>query len=501
MENFRLKLQFVTLSILILSCSDFLEKEPLNGLNQDGYYQTEEDVVTGLIGAYNDLQDIRYIPHNFVANTSIAAGDAWEPNGGAQAFRDFEKLTVSSDNVKNLEIITKAFGGIGKVNRVQDAMSEMDIPEESKRIFEGEARFLRALNYYHVVGLFGGMPILRTAPTFGEEVDFTRATVQETWAFIIEDLQFAANALPANRNPEDAGRATRGSANALLARVLAMRAADDLTIWQEAKDAAQSVIDDAYSLDSDYENNFRETGDYNSESLFEIGYEPESADGTRNRFQPFATPTFGGGWSYGESFSNAYNNFEADDFIRRRTAVYKVGDSLNGSNVIWDGASDPEYLNPSPRGYVRAGTAKYNTPDSPGGNGINYKLLRYSEVLLVMAEAENELGNTAAALEYLKQVRDRVGLPTDLTLGDQEVVREIIFMERMAELCMEGVKFYDLVQRTRGRDFQKKTYNRDEFIFPIPQAEIEKTGWQQNAPIPQSVKDEFMAGVIVDIRG
>ena len=501
------KINFVILVLSaasFCSCEDFLSKEPLNDLTVEKFYETEADVTAGLIGAYNDFQYTRFIPHNFVCITSIAAGDAWEPNSNAPGLKEYEKLEVTSSNGdgKNLEIFIQAFGIIGEVNRVLLYLPEINTTEEAKNELEGEIRFLRALSYYHLVGLFGGMPILREATNFADEVDFTRATVQETWAFVIEDLTYAAANLPASRDQANQGRATRGSANGLLARILAMRAADDAGLWQRAKEAAQAVINDGYSLDPDYANNFKASGDYNSESLFEIGYDPESPDAQGNQVHPFNTAPFAGGWSYGESTSQTYKNFEADDVIRRKASVYMIGDTINDTERVWDGSDNPEFLSPSPNGFVRAGTAKYNTPNQPccSGSGINFKLIRFAEMLLVMAEAENELGNTASALGYLKQVRDRANLNTDMTLTDQASVREMIFMERMAELTMEGVKYYDLVQRNRGRDFKIKTYNRDEFLFPIPQAEIDKNGWQQNTSLTQAMKDEFMAGVIVNIR-
>ena len=245
-----------------------------------------------------------------------------------------------------------------------------------------------------------------------------------------------------------------------------------------------------------------ESGNYNLESLFEIGFNPNT-EALGNQFSLFNTALFAGGLSYGEAFSNSYNNFDSSDYIRRRTSVYKIGDTINNSTTVWTGGGDAEYLVPSPRGYVRAGTAKYNvsTNSNWAGTSADFKILRFSETLLVMAEAENELGNTASALTYLAQVRSRVHLTTDMTITDQATVRDMIFKNRCAEMCMEGVKFYDLIQRHRGRDLKIKSYNPDDFAFPIPQVEMDKNpNWKQNNTLTQAIKGEFMGNVIVDIR-
>lgn len=500
-----MKYIFIVVVVFSLtSCKKFLDLQPQNNLTAEGYYQTEAEAVAGLLGAYNDLQDTRYIIHNFHCISAIAAGDSWEPNSNALGFSEFEKLEVTPTNGdgKTLELFSRAFGCIGKVNRVLAGVQQISASDEIKAALEGEIRFLRALNYYYLVGMFGGLPLLSSAPVYGTNAEFTRATTAETWNFIISDLEFAASKLPAARDAANRGRATRGSANGLLARVLAMRAGTDAAMWQKAKVAAQAVIDDGYELDASYANNFLQTGNYNAESLFEIGFNPLATEGQGNQLSLFNTASFANGWSYGEAFSNAYNNFEAADTERRRVSVYKLGDTPNNTTTVWNGGGNIEFTNPSPKGYVRAGTAKYNVGNNSdwAGTGADFKILRFAETLLVMAEAENELNNTTAALGYLAQVRSRVGLTTNMTLTDKSVVRELIFKERMAELCMEGVKFNDLVQRRRGRDFLVKTFNPDDFVFPIPQTELQINGWTQNNSLTQAMKDEFMAGVIVDIR-
>ncbi len=491
-------------AVICLGCENFLDKHPENNVVAEGYYQTEADAVAGLIGVYNDLQDARYVIHNFNLITSIASGDAWEPNSNALGFTEVERLAVTPTNGdgKTYELFAKVFGSIGKTVRVLKYIPELQASDQIKQELEGEGRFLRALSYYHLVGLFGGMPLLREAPVYGENNVFTRSTAEETWNFIVEDLEYAGKNLPGSRAAADRGRATRGSANGLLARVLAMRAGKDLAIWQKVKDAAQSVIDDGYSLDPNYANNFVASGDYNKESLFEIGFDPKSTDAAGNMISLYNTATFAGGYSYGEATSAAYRNFDSDDFIRRRTAVYMVGDSINFKSTKWTGDNNAEFLTPSSLGFVRAGTAKYNDPNQSTGIGTdaNYKMLRFAETLLLMAEAENELGNTASALTYVKKVRDRVNLQTDLTMTSQALVREFIFKERMAELCMEGTKFYDLVQRGRGRDFSPTSFNRDDFVFPIPESEIQKNNWTQNSSMTQQMKDEFMGKIVIDIR-
>ncbi|MFY0625697.1 MAG: RagB/SusD family nutrient uptake outer membrane protein [Reichenbachiella sp.] len=499
------KIIYIMAALCFLGCEGFLEKEPQDALTADGFYETANDATLAVNAAYSTFQNLNYYGFNFPVLSNISGGDAVKGGFGAgdrPSYLQFGSYEVNSGNLRAKEYFISAFGGVNRANQVLDNVTEMDLaddfPESLKNRILGEARFLRALNYYNLVLTFGGMPLVSSVPTVTDE-PLPRASVQETWDFIIQDLEIAEGLLPATYHVDgerqNVGRATSGAANAMLARIHAFRGN-----WNDVRTYADAVINDTegnYGLAGDYGSNFGSDGNNNVESIFEIQYTAGvtsvnvwsgpggGGDWNSNQLSRYAhpqeQPAGAGGWAFMQPTQDLVDDYEAGD-LRLPATVYQTGDAIGAE--VFDPASTNHLANAG-----MFGLKKYTIPNdgnSGQGNAINYKIIRFAEVLLLKAEAENELvGPTAAALDPINLVRNRAGLlPIDATNNpglDQTMLRDLIVHERRVELAMEGIRFFDLTQRGLAEsELGSRGFSAGDEIFPIPSDELDLTGWDQN---------------------
>ena len=343
--------------------------------------------------------------------------------------------------------------------------------EELRTRLIGEAQFLRAYFYFNLVRWFGDVPlILEPFPTTFE---LPRTPRDEVYAQIEADLRAAADVLPASYSGVDVGRVTSGAARAMLAKV-ALTHGD----FQQAADLALEVINGGqYALLPTYGEIFTEAGENSSETIFEIqaaAFEIGGGGSQYNEVQGVrGNPNLG--WGFNRPSDDLIASFEPGDPRRDATILY-VGEVLpDGSAVIQD--------NPNLEG--ERFNQKAFVPDHPGGNGNgpgNIRIFRYADLLLIAAEALNEIGQPEQALTYLNQVRARArGSSTsvlpDVTTTDRDELREAIYHERRSELALEQHRWFDLVRT--GRAAEEMEPLRPNFtpgtneLFPIPQSEID----------------------------
>nr|WP_295927988.1 RagB/SusD family nutrient uptake outer membrane protein [uncultured Dyadobacter sp.] len=472
--------------LLHSGCNDFLERQPL-GETVLGNITTEEQAVLFVNAAYEPLLWGRGDPmqgHYF--NDMWILGDAMsddtetpvDPNNiNERALQDFN---VFPDNPNLRDWFGSAYVGIARCNVVIRGVGA--IPEKTfkttglRQRCLGEAYFLRGLYYFDLVKVFGGVPLIDTPITTIDETKVARATVGETWAFIESDLQQARKLLPsvtAYRNTSHLGRASKGAAAALLAKALLYQQK-----WEAAAQAAEAVISSGdYALTADYLGQFNNQNDQNTiESIFEI--------------QAFKTNGWGGGteisldfgrWGFNNPTKELVNAYEKGD-PRLRYTVFSPGDDRFGQNY------DPQKGPNTATGYL---ARKYVfDPATMGeavngwtnGEGINYIVLRYAEMLLIHAEALIEANvRLADALNDINAVRSRkgVGMPP-VPPGDQEVLRQRLRQERRVELALEGQRYFDLIRwgvnyATPALQAQgKANFQYDKHrLFPIPQIEMD----------------------------
>ncbi|RRQ48013.1 RagB/SusD family nutrient uptake outer membrane protein [Maribacter algicola] len=485
--------------VILLGCEDFIDLEPQDQLTTTAFYKTAADAISATNAAYDGFQHLNYYGFNYPDILNIAGGDAVKGGFGAgdrPAYLEFETFNITDNNLRIGEFYAMAWGGVNRANQVLDNVSQMevggDFTEELKTRLLGEATFLRALHYMNLVLGFGGMPIYTSVPAIDDEV-LPRATAEETWAFIIQDFNDAADMLPDTYDAENVGRATRGAANAMLARVHSLRGE-----WTQVKTHADLVIESpaGYDLAPTFAENFDERGNNNVESIFEIQYTlsntsldiwSSAGDWNSNFIAKYSAPQVGNaGWATMSPTQELVDDFEAGD-IRLGETVYQPGDPYPNPNG--DGTFDPfdgsHFENAGLFGHKKLTGLDFN---NSAGNGFNYnyKIIRFADILLLKAEAENELnGVSADALNPLNRIRSRAGLPpvneTNNPGLSQDQLRDIILDERRSELAMEGLRFYDVVYRGRGTEFLgARGYQPGDEIFPIPPSEIAQTGWPQN---------------------
>lgn len=470
-------LALITLLFLLTSCTEeVLERTPQGQFTLENYFQTEEQAVQSVNAVYNQLRDWQTHVFSYIGMTDIVSDDADKGSFPSDGFflQEIDDFTYTATNVAPSTVWEGYYTGIFRANlaiaRIPD-VPEMD--EELRQRLIGEARFLRGYFYFNLVRWFGDVPLI--LEPFPESFEIPRTAADEIYAQIEADLQAAANVLPTNAQYAsiDVGRATTGAATAMLAKVQLTR-----QNYQAAADLALEVINSGdYALFPSFTRLFTQEGENSSESIFEVqtaAFEIGGGGSQYNEVQGVrGTPNLG--WGFNRPSDDLVSAFEAGD-PRRDATILTVGEVLpDGSAIVQDNQNIVgERYN-----------QKAFVTDHPGGNGNgpgNIRVLRYADLLLIAAEALNEIGRSGEALTYLNQVRERARngstriLP-DITTTNQAELREAIWRERRVELALEQQRWFDLVRTNRAAEVMQPlrpnfTPGTNE-LFPIPQSEID----------------------------
>ncbi|MBD0833409.1 RagB/SusD family nutrient uptake outer membrane protein [Aestuariibaculum sediminum] len=486
------------MSLIILGCDDILDLAPQDTLTEEAFYQTAEDAVIAVNAAYDPFQNLFYYGFAYPILGNLASGDAMKGgfgSGDQAAMLQFQDFSSDASNGRLNDYWKAIWPGVLRANVVLEKVPEIDMDESLKNRVLGEAKFIRALNYYNLTMTWGDLPIYDFVPTATTE-SLPRSPKSEVVAFIEQDLKDAINLLPdaSDYAPADVGRASKGSAQGLLARLYA-----NLGRWPEASGIVDDIMKSpmGYDLAADYANNFNGEGDNNIETLFEIQYNtgtsPDqwSDNGQWNGNQ--IADTWGPigtaedaifGWGFSAPTEELVTSYEAGD-LRLPATVLQPGDEFLGDTF------DPENSGHFDNTGSMYGNVKYINPGASGpgtlDSPVNFKIIRFAEMLLIKAEALNEGSNDQQnAVMYLDMVRERAGLDgIEATLGylpGQAELREIIYNEMRIELALEGTTFFNFVSRGLGsnmygdRGFQA---GQDE-LFPIPQGALDINGWSPN---------------------
>jgi starch-binding outer membrane protein, SusD/RagB family len=469
---------------LVVGCGDeFLKRSPLTDYNPNGYFSTKEAALQGLIGVYDMLQKDgtynRYIwsvVHGRSDDGNEAAGDS------------YSKLVNFEDDpttVAHNEGWIFHYQGITRANALLDglAASTTIAPADLSRAV-GEAKFLRSLFYFNLVNIFGGVPVITTSLS-PKEANLPRNTIAEVYAQIEEDCLEAIAALPlvSALTETEKGRATKGSAQALLARAYLYQGKYDLA----AQMALDVINSNQYILtpgEEGFRKNFLISGENGVESIFEVQYSDANANKgwaqeEGNQASNWLRPGFIGGWS-GQMFSKSFREPNVDrplplQGIDTNDPRRKYTLTVGGTNLPLDG--DEEYRVPD--GTAAQTSAKHWSDQQVYGYNdvVNWIVLRYAEVLLIRAEALIEANvNLTEATSRINEVRARVGLP-DLAPGKtQAELRDLVRYERRIELAQEGTRFWDLRRWNlleQAMEFAEKNYLPKFEYAPIPQNQID----------------------------
>lgn len=534
--------------LTLASCDNFSldEPGPIGSLNENTFYQTPDDFRAAIYNAYthqlywygdatglSGYWAVVVYPSDDLKASPLTPNDFdnfnWQPTAGA-----FNRYWNES------------YDGISVANSVIEQLPDAPIEDELKAELRGEARFLRGYYTFVLARLFGNVPIVRNFITTIDSTDIGNRNqdISAVWDFITADFRAAAETLPPTRNANNKGRATSAAANAFLGKTLLFRAqwSGNDAYYEDAITAFNKVVNDPnVDLVADYRDNFRIATENNQESLYEVQNTAETAFGAPNS-NPWVPPSIpyvysdntmrhmwmraadgmqgdglvaplrrvGGRYHVTES---AQAEFEDHD--PRRFASYYVPGEIYSKTVACPPASDPEADPVIPciykEGWTFTGStpAKYIRPfESVPGAWANFtnneRVLRYADVLLMLAEAEFLTGNAQRAADLINQVRARsrddfeeacansaVGLGCGSTAPEEvlppvtaaEMTHATIRHERRVELFAEGKRYEDLVRWHRAGliniaadiDFgtANASWSETNLLRPIPQNELD----------------------------
>jgi hypothetical protein len=341
-----------------------------------------------------------------------------------------------------------------------------------------EAKFLRAVYYFDLVRAFGCVPIVTTTTP---ALKIPRDSSDDVFDLVEADLLAAVTDLPEKSayGPADLGRASKGAAKAMLARMYLFRG-DFVNAERYALEVINSNI---YDLEPVFVDANGRNGEHGVESVFEIGaQEIEGAFGNQYANTQGVRGTPNRGWGFNRPSVNLRASFESND-PRLKGTIIDLGDVLDGVTIVGDGETPDVTLDGS--GNVIE-IESYNRKIWIAGSttttqyGHNRRLIRYSDVLLMAAEALNENNKPGDALVHLNRVRARArqgnnAILPDVTTTDKTALRNAIYQERRVELALEGHRFWDLVRTGRAASVlgSRGFITGQHELLPIPQNEID----------------------------
>ena len=478
------------IAIIFSGCKKFIAYDPHQDyqITADDYFKTADDYQKMVIGTYSPLQWLwaNTVIGDVATDNSVSGGENATDQIGFQQIDDYQ---INANNSYLTEAWKSCYEGINRANYLQENKAKLDFP--GKEALYGEVYFLRAYYYFELVKMFGDVPLFADKRlTVSDSKKYPRSPKADVYKQIEADLTAAIAVLPPTNIQK--GRITKYAAQALLGKAL---------LYQNKFDAAaamlENVVNGPFSLVTNFGDIFLQTGENGSESVFEIQYSNSSpfydwsnpgrgqgnlsvqVSGIRNLT---GNSPYGQGWSTNLPTANLANAYAAGD-KRKNVTVLDIEAYKNANpqfNITYlvapyknTGLYNQKYL---PRKGETSGQVELNYLN-------NFRTIRYADVLLMAAEANNRATapNDTKAQLYLNRVRQRA-------FGDQlhnitatgTALKQAIWDERRLELAMEGDRFFDLVRT--GLAATKITgfvVGKNE-LFPIPQSEVDISGLKQN---------------------
>lgn len=464
---------------ILPSCKKFLEEDPKSLVSVSNFYKTSDDAIAAVNAIYGYLNSTSTgstagVYHStFWVIAGLGSDEMLNNQYGAPDLDQIATFTEGPQNNALLETWQMHYKTITVANIAIERIPEINMDATLRERLINEAKFLRGLMYFDMVRMFGPVPLMLKEV---EPLKPVRATVDEVYAQIISDLTSAEDLPLSYPAGNGKGRATSGAAKSILAKVY-------LTLKQYDKSAAKAlevINSNQYQLWDDFGDVFKLSSRNGKEAIFSV----EFGDGGgaisfwevgqfNVRLLPPALSVEGvqnsQGWQYPTLY--LYNSYDVDD---RRRSVTFITDINNPNGSVTQ---------------IRPYIQKYwDREAEPTGNGSSndYPVIRYADVLLMYAEASNELGNSANALEYINKVRKRARFNGSVYLNvlpdyvglTKDQLRTAILVERSKEFVAEGQRWFDLA-RTRTL----------ETLVPIAKPGVTPQGKNYLFPIPQRERD------------
>lgn len=510
MKRIIVYLTFV-MSFTVISCDKAkLDINNENTISTGNFWKTEADAESGVVAVYNMFYRQGTWTRNIYTQMQGMADDGVSYAGWTE-LNEYTKFLYTNYNFDetNVKIWREHYVAVFRANQVLDNIDNISFKDEQhKQDLIGQVKFLRSFYYFYLTILWDNIPFVLKTSSASDTPE--QKTPTEVFAQLEEDLKDAISKLPTTRPASEHGRPTKGAAYGLLAKVYMQGHK-----WQEAITCFEWLVDgegkNHYDLMGDYGDNFRNTTENNRESLYEIQFSlinNVGFDQTDNHLDPNAQlgsqiemnqAPVGIGW----------NNVEARrwlvDYYKREKTVDDKHDMRLFYSVWYNdqGKDFPERADTLVYGNEwrsdwgdRVFIKKYSTDANPLNywNDNNFRSLRYSDMLLLYAEALNEVsGPTAKSIECLNRVRQRVNLPQiqNSTFYDgtqivtnKEAFRDHLKIERGLELSLECIRWIDLKRwglddqstideiKSRDTDFSNFIIGKS-IRMPIPQSEVD----------------------------
>lgn len=450
----------------MISCESFLTEIPKSSLTPENSFSGEEDWDKTLTGAYAMLQRV------FVGKYAITLGefgtDEVRPiDMGWAAYAELHKYTFSASHDFLNVHYSDTYEGIKRANTVTDMPSTAPVSSGKRALMIAQAKFLRAVYYFDLVKMYGGVPLWTSAVVDKDQIMKPRETADAIYTQITRDLEEAIPLLPQSwKDASDKGRATSYAANALLGRVYLQ--------WgkpAQALAALQQVYGKFHLYDNYAHIFLPEHKNEEYENIFEVQFRHSGAWGLEGSLQAnywgprnVGGPTNGGGWGGFGASQYLYDSYEDDD-LRKEAFFWTSYNGVPQTPPCIKKFVDPKYGN------------------IIEDDELNFILIRYADVLLMMSEALNAL-NDQTSLKYdcLNQVRLRAGLDK-ITAADnlsKEKFAEVLLEERLHELCCEHLRRWDLIRFGKLAEQVSEAYPEDNIrimpyhvLYPIPQSAMD----------------------------
>jgi len=529
----------------LIACSDFLEEEPRGLQTIDGAFKDENSARLVLNGMYDAITWGESSSNGFSGHSyefifgDICSDDSEKGSTDADQV-DIQRLKEFNTNGANSNITTiwgKYWVAINRANVVLQSLENSTLPEQLVKQFEGEAKYVRAYSYLHLVTIYGGVPRFE-APVGSEALNdrnFTRASIAEIYELIDSDLNFAKDVL-AKKGDVPPGIATQGAAASYLARSILYQIGTENSnnyTWQDVLSITNSIIAEEYGtyrLASNYAEIWSLGGENNEESIWEIQAVDNGIDdfergpSTGSIWTVFQSPFFMGGFGFNTPTVDLAEAYEANDPRRASTAI-AIGEHAFGVELIAHERNKTGYYHRK----TIIDPAVWNTQK---GSEANLRKYRYADIILMNAEAAYHTGQLAQAISGLETIRNRASFstfpqgynpddiygyeptgyaPLDNSMIPQsgQALLDFIYLERRRELGMETLRFMDLVRTGRYTKIIQEKYRNlsdpadTDFanrvlsslstvsvmgsagnpipLFPIPTKDLENWGLSQNA--------------------
>ncbi len=453
-------LSIFAIAAMFFGACNKLDETAYSNITPGNFFTTKNDVSAALVAMYRPLQNCCGGPEqaglfvlNLVSDEGTSNNSLWS---------QYDNLTYTPGSASEVrDLWTACYQSISSSNFVLDneaKIKALDPDPSFANTKLGEARFMRAINYFQLVQMFGALPLRTTLVSRADQVNIPRSSVDSVYALIISDLQFAETNLPAVADM--AGKPTKWAASSYLAKVYLTKK-DYSNALVKATDVYQNG---PYQILTDFASVFDVNNKDNAEVVFSLQYIRQNGQGMRiqdlalGAYNPYAYQGTTG-WGLSNVEQNMYTQYDpADDRIKTTFAPYVNKPA---------GKVDSFYI----------GKWRDIQGVSADGHGNDFILYRYADLVLQVAEDENEVnGPTPVAYTAINAIRERAKLP-DLTPGlGKDQFRDSVLQERHLELNWEELRWFDLKRTDKLKSTliaDGKTWDDKFYLFPIPQTEID----------------------------